>query len=153
MPWWRYVLRVCISSDGVQYPEFMFGVGICTVLCMFSYSSWWFFVLIGLLGASGAFVVARIPARWVYLVSFAVIMASISALERLSAWLPILMVAQLWLLWKNRYIYPHFPFCQWWRKPEHYFSKFVKSADWPYFSGYMFGKRQKQYEGGFCLAE
>jgi len=159
MPWKRYLLSLRFPENGIHYPEFAFNVGLCLILSWFSTSWWWVLVAFGVAGASGAFVVARIPARFVYLVSFSIVMASLNALNlhslppRTHYLLFYVLCLQCFLLWPNREQYPSFPFSQWWRKPSFWFTHPKKSGEWPYFSGYMLGERCSIYRGGFRLKE
>ena len=152
MPIKRYFIRLCFPENEIHYPEYSFGIGLCAILWLFKANIWDFLVIYGFIGSQGWFVLDRIPARFVYLVSFSLIMASIHALGSLQThelMLP-LIVGQVFLLWKNRDIYPHFPFSQWWRKITDH--KFV-GTDWPNNTGYMTGKHHQDYYGGFSLAE
>jgi hypothetical protein len=76
-------------------------------------------------------------------------MASLRGLSLLSDIFPVI-VLQMFLLWKNRDIYPHFPFCQWWRKLEDF--KF-EGKEWPNNTGYMNEEHHHDYFGGFSLAK
>ena len=149
MPWKRYFLSLTIPENGmIHYPEYSFGVGICAFLWVFGPVFYKTLSIFGLIMASsGLFVIDRIPARWVYLVSISLIMASLNA-PGLTNWIIPAMVIQCFLLWKWRYQYPHFPFSQWWKK-EHVYS----GVDWPNNTGYMNGVGHQKYFGGFSLAE
>jgi hypothetical protein len=153
MPLKRFLFQLRWPENGmIHYPEYSFGVGICLLTACFHPSLWWIVAIYGFIGSQGVFVLDRIPARFVYLVSFAVIMASIYALEALQPhdlMLP-LIILQGFLLWKNRDIYPSFPFSQWWRKITDH--KFV-GTEWPNNTGYMNGVGHQNYFGGFALAE
>jgi hypothetical protein len=152
MPLKRFFVQLRWPENGmIHYPEYSFGVGICFLCALFAPSIWWIVALYAFIGSQGYILLDRIPARFVYLVSFAVIMASITALGASNSHLLIgLIVLQGFLLWKNRDIYPSFPFSQWWRKiSEH---KFV-GTEWPNNTGYMNGVGHQTYYGGFSLAE
>ena len=160
MPIKRFFVNLRWPENGmIHYPEYSFGVGLCVLLTTFSIvfpnhcqPSWWILTtLIGFIGSQGWFVLDRIPARFVFLVSFSLVMASIPALRSLNSHdLLGLTILQGFLLWKNRDIYPHFPFSQWWRKiTEH---KFV-GTEWPNNTGYLTGAGHQTYFGGFSLAE
>lgn len=152
MPLKRYILALRWPENGmIHYPEYSFGVGLCLILALFSPSWWWIPAIYAFIGSQGVFILDRIPARFVYLVSFSLIMASIPALQSFNSHLLLgLTILQGFLLWKNRDIYPSFPFSQWWRKiSEH---KFVGS-NWPNNTGYMTGEHHHDYYGGFALAE
>ena len=150
MPLKRFFVRLRWPENGmIHYPEYSFGVGICSVVALFAPSWWWVVALYALLGSQGLFVLDRIPARFVYLVSFSLIMASLYAI-RDSIYIIPMIILQGFLLWKNRDIYPSFPFSQWCRKiSEH---KFV-GKDWPNNTGYMNEEHHHDYYGGFALAE
>lgn len=161
MPIWRYFFRSTIPENGmIHYPEYSFGVGICAVLCIFScifvnisvYNHIWLLIaMVGFIGSQGYLHFDRIPARWVYLVSYSLICGACVALGGVigggGAILPLLVI-QMAFLWKNRTIYPSFPFSQWWRK-EHKF----EGTDWPNNTGYWNGVGHQNYYGGFSLAE
>jgi hypothetical protein len=84
MPWKRYLLSLRWPENGmIHYPEYAFNVGLCLVLAWFGTTWWWVLVALGVAGASGAFVVARIPARFVYLVGFSLVMCSCVALQNM----------------------------------------------------------------------
>lgn len=152
MPLKRYLCSLRWPENGIHYPEYSFGVGICLILACLHFSLWQLVAIYAFIGSQGVFILDRIPARFVYLVSFSLVMASIHALGSLRTndlMMP-LMILQGFLLWKNRDIYPHFPFSQWWRKiTEH---KFV-GTEWPNNTGYMTGEHHQDYYGGFSLAE
>lgn len=153
MPLKRYFFSLRWPENGmIHYPEYSFGVGICTFLALLRPTTWWIPAIIGVLGSQGLFVLDRIPARFVYLVSFAVIMASIFALKASNSQdiLIPLIILQGFLLWKNRDIYPSFPFSQWWRKIDEH--KFI-GKNWPNNTGYMNEEHHYDYYGGFALAE
>jgi hypothetical protein len=153
MPIKRFFVRLCWPENGmIHYPEYSFGVGLISLISLISHTSWWHLCAIyGFIGSQGVFILDRIPARFVYLVSFSLVMASIPALGSFNSHLLFgLTILQGFLLWKNRDIYPSFPFSQWWRKiTEH---KFVGS-NWPNNTGYMTGEHHHDYYGGFALAE
>ena len=155
MPWKRYFMSLRFPENSVHYPEYSFNIGLCFFLAFFNWSWWWILVIFGLIGAHGAFNFARVPARFVYLVTISLVMTSLGALgaPRMHYLVLPLLLTQLFLLWPNRAQYPSFPFSQWWRKPSFWFTKYVKSAEWPYFTGYMWGKRHSTYRGGFRLKE
>lgn len=151
MPIKRFFMRLCWPENGVHYPEYAFGVGVCAVIALYP-SIWWIFAIIGFIGSQGWFVIDRIPARFLYLVSFSVVMAGIWALDSFISHdlVPAFIIGQAILLWKNRNIYPHFPFCQWWRRPsEHSW----KGPAWPNNTGYMNEEHHTDYFGGFALKE
>jgi hypothetical protein len=151
MPIKRFFVRLRWPENGmIHYAEYSFGVGICGILTLFYPSPWWFFALLGFIGSQGLLPIDRIPARWVYLVSTALVFGALplitATFEGWGAILPLL-VLQMFLLWQNRDIYPSFPFSQWWRK-EHVF----KGSNWPNNTGYMTGEHHHDYFGGFSLA-
>ena len=158
MPLKRFFFALRWPENGmIHYPEYSFGVGICLPLALYHFffqhfGGWALFAIYGFIGSQGWFVLDRIPARFVYLVSFSLVMGGIFALHSLQTndlMLP-LMILQGFLLWKNRDIYPSFPFSQWWRKiTEH---EFV-GTEWPNNTGYMNGVGHQTYYGGFSLAE
>jgi len=151
MPLKRFFLSLRWPENGmIHYPEYSFGVGLCFILSFFHPSCWWILAIYGFIGSRGVFVLDRIPARFVFLVSFSLVMASIPALRLLNSHdILFLTILQGFLLWKNRDIYPSFPFSQWWRKiTEH---KFV-GKEWPNNTGYMTEEHHRDYFGGFSLA-
>jgi len=153
MPLKRLLVNLRTPENGIHYPEYAFGVGICAVLFIFSYSDMYgivglFLALIGFIGARGWFVIARIPARFLYLLSFGLVFASIFAITDAIA-VP-LVVLQGFLLFKNRDIYPHFPYSQWWRKPS---ELEYGNTQWPGNTGYLTEEPRTAYYGGFALAE
>lgn len=150
MPIKRFFIRLCFPENGVHYPEYSFGTGLSIILTVIHPSFWWIFVIISIIGSRGHLMIDRIPARWLYLLSFSLVMASVFALNaHYSHDLIIgLVIGQGFLLWRNRDIYPHFPFCQWWRRP----SEFEWSGPgWPNNTGYMNEEHHHDYEGGFSL--
>lgn len=152
MPLKRFFFQLRWPENGmIHYPEYSFGVGVCFFVALFVPSWWWIVALYGFIGSQGVFILDRIPARFVYLVSFAVIMASISALDLLNSHFILgLTILQGFLLWKNRDIYPSFPFSQWWTQISNH--KFV-GKEWPNNTGYMNEEHHHDYYGGFALAE
>lgn len=153
MPLKRYLCSLRWPENGmIHYPEYSFGVGVCFFLAMLHPSWWWITAIYAFIGSQGVFILDRIPARFVYLVSFSLVMASVLALGSLQTndlVLP-LIILQGFLLWKNRDIYPSFPFSQWWRKFDDW--KFV-GKEFPNNTGYMTGEHHHDYYGGFALAE
>ena len=158
MPLKRFFFRLQWPENGmIHYPEYSFGVGICIPLALYHFLfqhfvGWAIFTIIGFIGSQGVFVLDRIPARFVYLMSFSLVMGAVFALHsiRIDYLLPPLIVLQFFLLWKNRDIYPSFPFSQWWKKiTEH---KFI-GKEWPNNTGYMTGEHHHDYFGGFSLAQ
>lgn len=153
MPIKRFFLSLRWPENGmIHYPEYSFGIGVCSFVALFIISPWWIVALYALIGSQGVFILDRIPARFVYLLSFSLVMASIPALEFVirHEFVPPLMILQGFLLWKNRDIYPSFPFSQWWRKiDEHKF----EGKEWPNNTGYMNEEHHHDYYGGFALAE
>ena len=148
MPLKRFLINLRMPENGIHFPEYAFGVGVCLWLWILHPTLWLFLPLIGFVGARGWFVIARIPARWVYLVSFGLVFASIFAITDTIA-VP-LIVLQGFLLWKNRDIYPSFPFSQWWREPSEWD---YGNATYPGNTGYMDETPRPTYHGGFALAE
>lgn len=155
MPVKRYIISLRWPENGmIHYPEYSFGVGICLPLAFYHFffqhfGGWAIMAIYGLIGSQGLFILDRIPARFVYLVSFSLIMASVFAIRDTKYIIPMI-ILQGFLLWKNRDIYPSFPFSQWWRKiSEH---KFI-GKDWPNNTGYMNEEHHHDYYGGFALAE
>jgi hypothetical protein len=154
VPWWRYFIHSRLPTTGIHYPEFMFGVGICAVLCIFPPFTaqkyiWLLFALIGVLGTRGYLTFARIPARWLYLVSYSTVYCSLFAITG-TFWAWVGVGVQSWLLFKNRSIYPHFPYSQWWNKPS---MLDYSNKVFPGNTGYMTEKHVQNYYGGFSLAE
>lgn len=148
MPISRYFFSSCFPENGIHFPEYSFGIGCSAVLAFFGcFSYWGLLAVFGFIGSQGWFMIARIPARFVYLVSFAMVFCSLEAIRDTIYVIP-MVVAQVILLWKWRYQYPHFPISQWWRK-EHKF----KGSEWPNNTGYMNEEHHHDYYGGFCLAE
>ena len=146
VPLWRYLdlilpNRIQNTINGVFWPEMAIFCGVCPILILAN----------GKLGAwmipliLSAFVkIQRIPARSLYLFSFSLIMLL------LKSNIPIgLLILQGYLLLENSKIYPHFPFCQWWKKPSEH--DYEDETKWPGLTGYISGKRMT-YKGGFSLA-
>ena len=152
MPIWRFFVRTTFPSNGVHYPELVFGVGLCSFLWIKTISIWWLFALIGFLGTQGYPLVARIPSRFLYLLGFSLIMASLMPLNAYYSHLlwTVVVTTQVFLLWPNRGIYPHFPYSQWWRKPD---MSIYTGKLWPNNTGYMHEEHHQDYFGGFSLAE
>jgi hypothetical protein len=152
MPIKRFFFSLRWPENGmIHYPEYSFGVGVCVALALCHASVWWIVAIYAFIGSQGWFILDRIPARFVYLISFSLIMASIPALQSLNSHLLFgLTILQGFLLWKNRDIYPSFPFSQWWRKITDH--KFV-GKEWPNNTGYITGEHHHDYFGGFALAE
>lgn len=150
MPFKRFFFQLRWPENGmIHYPEYSFGIGICAILALFYPSWWWILAIYGFIGSQGLFILDRIPARFVYLVSFSLIMASIFSITDTKYIIPMI-ILQGFLLWKNRDIYPSFPFSQWWRKLSDH--KFI-GKEWPNNTGYLTGEHHHDYYGGFSLAE
>jgi len=155
MPWKRYFVNLRFPENGVHYPELAFGVGICLPLalyhfCFQHFGGWAIFTIVGVLGASGLFVIDRIPSRFNYLTSFSLIMASLFAIRGTISVVPMI-ILQCFLLWKWRYQYPHFPFAQWWKRKVEL--SIFTGKNWPNNTGYMKEEHHQDYFGGFALVE
>lgn len=153
MPLHRFFISHTFPTDGFHFPEFAWGIGLVLPIALLSVSVWWIFAIIAFLGTQGMVKIARIPARFLYFLAFSLIMSGNCALESHYSQHLLLgvIILQAIFLWRWRYLYPSFPFSQWWRSPSYYFSKFVQSSKWPYFSGYYFNKHQTWYRGDFRL--
>lgn len=147
MPISRFFFSSCFPENGIHYPEYSFGIGVCAILAFLHPNYWALFAIFSFLASQGFFSIARIPSRFVYFMSFAMIMCSLNAIRDTIYIVP-LIVGQMILLWKWRNQYPHFPFSQWWKK-KHTF----KGINWPNNTGYMNEEHHHNYFGGFSLAE
>lgn len=152
VPWWRYVDLILPdtyhnSIRGVFWPEMSMYMGLAIALVPFAGWSWWWVPLL----LSFFVRIQRIRARSLYLFSFSAIMLALSGINPSLAFM--LALLQGFLLLTNVDIYPHFPICQWWKKPSEFFGKYVNSTDWPYFTGYIFSKHHMWYNGGFRLVK
>lgn len=149
VPLWRYLDLILPnltqnSINGVLWPEMAMYAGLAPFLALFSKPSGWMIVMVSSLFLK----IQRVPARSLYLFSFALVMMSLNAKINLTV-----LIIQAWLLLQNSDIYPHFPFCQWWKRPSEMFREMRLSASWPWFTGYLQGQHVIKYSGGFCLKE
>ena len=158
LPWWKLKdLFIPTANRGttndVHYAEVMIYMGI-VILFVWHWSWWWcglvtaFFVTVGLIPA-----IQRIPARSLYLVTFALTYISSMCLQDMNrSLLMSFSIFQAFLLLRNSSIYPSFPFSQWWNKPSRLYSRKPKAYGWPFNTGYLLERRISNYEGAFRLA-
>jgi hypothetical protein len=150
MPLKRYLFHLRWPENGmIHYPEYSFGIGLCLIFSCLRYTNWILLALYAFCGTQGLFILDRIPARFVYLVSFSLVMASLQTIALMNDILLALIVIQIFLLWKNRNIYPSFPFSQWWKKIT---ELKYEGNKWPNNTGYMNEEHHQNYYGGFSLA-
>lgn len=148
VPLWRFLDlffpdKYQNSINGVFWPEMAMYMGIAPLLIW--KASWWWLPLLSafLITTSILPGVQRISARALYLLTFSVAFLTVPDVVHYS-----FLILQGFLLIQNSSIYPHFPFCQWWKKPsEHDYN----TINWPGFTGYMTNEHKTNYRGGFAL--
>ena len=91
-------------------------------------------------------------ARFLYSFLFALVWLSTNGLENLRlTMIQVTLITSVLIvdLYKNRDVYPSFPFTEWWKKPSEFFSEGLKdSSKFPHGSGYLSGVKGN-YRG--CL--
>jgi len=131
-------------TNGVHYPEVAMCMGIA-VIYAFS-SSWILVVIIASLVCVGLIPsIQRIPSRALYLLSFSLALCVPKEIQSS------VLILQMFLLLRNSYVYPSFPFSQWWDKPSKLYARESDYHGYPNFSGYLKGIKVKDYVGGFSL--
>lgn len=153
VPWWKFKDLIWPSdsvmpTNGVNYWEMHMYMGIAPFL-IWNWSWWWILLALTVLIAIGIIPqIQRIPARVLYLLTFLISYFSIlnSGLQNLA----LLSLLNAFLLLRNSEVLASFPLTQWWNKPSKLYSKPITDS-WPFFSGYLFNKKLRDYRGAFAL--
>ena len=145
-------------TNGVHYPEMAMYMGFLPFLFVWtSGSRFWFVWAFALLVAVGIIpLIARIPARALYTVTFSLVILATDGLSKIGldqSTLAVILILHGFMLLRNANIYPSFPFSQWWDRPSRLYSIARKKNEWPYFSGYLEGRKNSDYAGSFRLKD
>lgn len=135
--------------NGVHYPEVEMYMGI-SVLFIWKASFLLLPLAIFLLVCLGYFPgIQRIPSRTLYVITFliALVISEVSYKGKIADFLVVL---QSFFLYRNSFIYPSFPFSQWWDKPSKLYSSSMNGT-WPNVTGYLINQSISSYKGAFSL--